>query len=109
MTTEELSAARDFWNNFTILIEMESNKQGLKFTQTSSDEIVVETKDRRVLTVRFKPADRNRQLSYELEDGTLKELQFVLAEGKSFFRYEGVNHSFESLGSKMLAELLASR
>jgi hypothetical protein len=108
MTELELEAARGFWSRFKDWMQTESSKRELRYEEMSLDGINVSPRDGRGVRVRFEPADDRRQLNYELPDGTLKELQFVLAE-KAYFRHEGVNYSAERLGQKMLEELQASR
>lgn len=108
MAVSERKPARDFWIRLKGHVRNESNARGFTFKLLSRDEIDVETSNGQALSVRFTLTDDRPKLNYELEDGTLKELQFVLAE-KPCFRYKEVNYSPEALASKMFKELLASR
>jgi len=108
MTAMELKAARDFWSQLTETLKTESKTKGLTFKMMPGNATEVATRDGRTLNVRFKPEDDHHQLTYELEDGTLKELQFVLAV-KPYFRDGGVNYTPEGLREKMIRELQAPR
>lgn len=108
LRAQELEAVGGFWSAFKESLQARCGKQNLQVRELSANEIEVTTRDCHALRVTFRPTDGCRHLSYELEDGTLKDLQFVLA-GRAYFRCETVNYSVEGLGQKMFGELLAPR
>jgi len=94
------------WTELLESLAQRCPKEGLTFKRTTRNKGQVERKGTPLLQIWFDPASR-RPLSYELEDGTRKEMGVVVtSEGQADFRLDGVSYSAERLANTLIREIL---
>ena len=108
MIDRQLDAKEKPWVELVEWWRENCRKRGLTLDPISAYEVEIKRRGMRVLLIRF-DLSAHIQLTYELEDGTPKELQVVMtSEDQAYFRRNEFTYFRTSdLGARMLDELLS--